>query len=111
MATVSRPGGTSAAVKKARLEAERSRMSARIGLEYGCEDTKINEGTKKKNRFYFIFKLNIIGDTVSVISHQVASFLANICRVLARPACWTNILGQICQTRVSTLLLQTSIAR
>ena len=43
MATVSRAGRTSTAVKKARLEAERSKMSARMGLDYGCEET--NEET------------------------------------------------------------------
>ena len=73
MATVSRAGRTSTAVKKARLEAERSKMSARMGLDYGCEETKTNEETKKKNRFDFIFKLIIMGDTVSVISHQICT--------------------------------------
>ena len=58
-------------MKKARLEAERSKMSARMGLDYECEETKTNEETRKKNRFDFIFKLIILGDTVSPILHQV----------------------------------------
>ena len=73
MATVSRTGRTSASVKKARLEVERSKMSARMGLDYGCEETKLNEEMKKKNRFDFIFKLIIIGDTVSAISHKIST--------------------------------------
>jgi hypothetical protein len=72
MATVSKTGRTSAAVKKARLEAERCKMSARMGLDDGCEETKINEEMKKKNRFDFIFKLIILGDTVSAISHKIS---------------------------------------
>ena len=39
---VSRTGKISAAVKKARQEAERSKMSARMGFDFGCEETKVN---------------------------------------------------------------------
>jgi len=53
MAAVARSGKTSSEVKKDRLEADRINMS---------EDTDWGQ-EKEKNRFGFIFKLVIIGDT------------------------------------------------
>jgi len=47
-------------VKKARLEAERSKVILRMDE---LENTEKIEGYKKKNRFDFIFKLYITGDT------------------------------------------------
>ena len=56
MAAVARSGKTSSEVKKDRLEADRINMS---------EDTDGRQ-EKEKNRFGFIFKLVIIGDTVRI---------------------------------------------
>jgi len=59
MASVNRAGRTSASVKKARLEAERSKISARLNLD---DEQQQKKSEKKKNRFDFIFKWILIGD-------------------------------------------------
>ena len=61
MASVNRAGRTSASVKKARLEAERSKISARLNLD---DEQQQKKSEKKKNRFDFIFKWILIGDKV-----------------------------------------------
>ena len=69
MAAVSRTGKTSASVKmkRARLEAERSKIHARMDLNGGREETDMCEDKREKNRFDFIHKLVIIGDQVRII--------------------------------------------
>ena len=84
MAGVRRNGRTSAAVKKARLEAERSKVILRMDE---LENTEKIEGYKKKNRFDFIFKLYITGDTVSLsIEYRSSTCIISVTRVLGRLA-------------------------
>ena len=61
MSGVSRSGMTSSSLKKARLEAERSKL---VGRMTDCDKT--DDALQEKNTKYdCIFKLIIMGDTVS----------------------------------------------
>eukprot|EP00092_Neocalanus_flemingeri_P011683 GFUD01012593.1.p1 GENE.GFUD01012593.1~~GFUD01012593.1.p1 ORF type:complete len:291 (+),score=103.16 GFUD01012593.1:62-874(+) len=80
MAAVSRIGRTSASVKRARLEAERSKVSARMDLNGGREETDKNEEMKEKNRFDFIFKLVFIGDSDCGKTCLLARFCGESCQ-------------------------------
>ena len=102
MAGVRRNGRTSAAVKKARLEAERSKVILRMDE---LENTEKIEEYKKKNRFDFIFKLYITGDTVSLsIEYRSSTCIISIPRVLGRLASLTGRAGQWGQPRRTQLL-------
>ena len=100
MSVVARTGRTSSSVKKARLEAERSKL---VGRMDECDQKEETKQREKKTKYDCVYKLVIMGDTVRDI--LLVCMRSNYYRAWGKLGCLTGFLDRRFLARIIIQLL------